>query len=165
MTITETTSARTEQRAVWEYECEPFTVAEGAALDEYDSALDGVRESLAWVREAGDAAQFLRSSVDQDVTEVLAASAEYTAHLNTWYLALDSLIAGLLTCTSERTFYSTAAARCLKAQAAEYHEHRTGFEYAVTVAALGVDNTVMGNYPSPTRSLDLAMHSLSCEAA
>lgn len=49
--------------------------------------------------------------------------------------------------------YCAAVARFLGFAAEDYHRHRHGFEYTVTVWALGV--TVPDTYPAESRSLDL----------
>ncbi|MFV8133208.1 hypothetical protein [Streptomyces syringium] len=49
--------------------------------------------------------------------------------------------------------YSPAVSRFLRAAAADYHRHRQGFEYAVTVWALGLQAPV--SYPPESRHIDL----------
>ncbi|MFK0142641.1 hypothetical protein [Streptomyces murinus] len=49
--------------------------------------------------------------------------------------------------------YAGAVARFLAFSAEDYHRHRHGYEYAVTVWALGLQ--APGNYPPDSRDLDL----------
>ncbi|MEU9495872.1 hypothetical protein AB0D73_29345 [Streptomyces sp. NPDC048215] len=139
-----------------EFDTAPFTVAELDAIHRYRAATAGIPDSfdgfdlehLHWhVSEFGAARtrQMLRSQATT---------------LNAWYLAVDAALGDLLTCTTEATRYSTAAGRFLRQESAAYHRARQDFEHTVTVWSLGLNTRPEGDYPLPTRTLNLPMQSL-----
>lgn len=141
----------------FEYDTEPFTTSELAAIMDYRKAIDGIPDAIT---------ETDRPALDT-VTQAFGAeafrslAADHCDALNTWYLALDQALAELLTCTTESTTYSTAAARFLKASAEEYHQARCHFEHTVTVFLLARDTSPLtGNYPPLTDRLNLGMQTL-----
>ncbi|MFJ2225576.1 hypothetical protein ACIOFY_36740 [Streptomyces anulatus] len=140
-----------------EFETAPFTAAELNAIMRY-------REATAGVPDCFDC--FDLKHVHWHVSEfgrpqtaaMLRSQAEL---LNTWYLAIDSALGGLLTCTAEASRYSTAAARFLRQESDSYHRTRQNFEHTVTIWTLGLNTrAAQATYPPPTRSLNLPMQSL-----
>jgi hypothetical protein len=144
----------------FEFETAPFTPAELAAIMDYRGAIEGIPDSLT---ETGP--DEMRAAATAFGTaggrKLLADQCDA---LTAWYLALDTALAELLTCTTEATRYSTAAARFLKAESTAYHQARHHFEHSVTVFLLDRDTTpLIGNYPPRTNRLNLAMQSLEWE--
>lgn len=141
----------------FEYGTEPFTATELAAIMNYRKAIDGIPETITETDK-----EALGAVATAFGTEAFRSMlSDHGDALNTWYLALDSALAELLTCTSESTRYSTAAARFLKATADEYHQARHHFEHTVTVFLLDRDTSPLtGNYPPATSTLNLPMQSL-----
>lgn len=144
----------------FELDTEPFTPAELTAIMGYRAAIEGIADAI----------------METTPAEIKAAGAVFGADgarklladhgdaLNSWYYALDAALAELLTCTTEATRYSTAAARFLQAESAAYHSARQQFEHTVTVFLLGRDTSPLtGNYPPRTTGLNLAMQSLERE--
>jgi hypothetical protein len=151
----------TRELTHYEYDTAPFTPGETQGISRFEAA---VYETA--IHDCFD--QFDADSIRDHTAEFgeLAARSflkELAGYLNQWHLAVDGLIGDLLTCTSEYSRYSTAAARYLKDKAEEYHHVRQDFEYAVTVWTLGLDPAPMGNYAPATRGLDLGMQALSYE--
>ncbi|WP_433860185.1 hypothetical protein [Streptomyces kronopolitis] len=101
----------------FEYDTKPFTTTELAAIMDYRKAIDGIPEAITETDRA--ALDTVTKAFGSEAFRSLAA--DHCDALNTWYLALDQALAELLTCTTESTTYSTAAARFLKAAAEEYH--------------------------------------------
>ncbi|MGW0757135.1 hypothetical protein ACWD1Y_11705 [Streptomyces sp. NPDC002814] len=136
-----------------EFDTEPFTQSELTAIFDYRKAIDGIGDALT----ESTAKEFTALGVTFGPKAVKSHLNDLADCLNTWYLALDQALAELLTCTSEATRYSTAAARFLTAEANAYHQARQAFEHAVTVSLLGRDTRPLeGNYPPFTTSLNLA---------
>ncbi|MGW0562906.1 hypothetical protein ACWDZ4_20360 [Streptomyces sp. NPDC003016] len=141
----------------YEYDTEPFTATELAAIMDYRNAIDGIPDAITET----DGAALGAVSQAFGVEAFRSLLSDHADALNTWYLALDSALGSLLTCTSEVTTYSTAAARFLKAAADEYHQARQHFEYTVTVFILGRDTSPLtGDYPPATCTLNLGMQGL-----
>ncbi|MET9528221.1 hypothetical protein [Streptomyces coeruleorubidus] len=141
----------------FEFETEPFTQSELAAIFDYRKAIEGIGDSLAEI----EPKQFAALGATFGSPAVQSHLSDLADCLNTWYLALDQALAELLTCTSDATRYSTAAARFLEAEAKAYHQARQGFEHAVTVFLLSRDTRPLeGNYPPLTTSLNLAQQTL-----
>ncbi|MEU1221352.1 hypothetical protein [Streptomyces microflavus] len=137
----------------FEYDTDPFTQAELQAIMAYRAEVDGIPDTL-----DGLTAEELKQG-SALLTRTLLT--ECAGCLNHWYLALDTALADLLTCTTEVTRYSTAAARFLRAESTAYHRTRQRFEYATTVFLLDLDTRpAEGNYPRETNTLNLAMQSL-----
>ncbi|MER7937900.1 MULTISPECIES: hypothetical protein [unclassified Streptomyces] len=140
----------------FEYETEPFTAVELEAIFDFRKATEGFRDSL----EPYEPKELVALGAAYGAKGVQSLISDHANCLNSWYLALDTLLASLLTCTAESTHYSTAAGRYLKAEASAYHHARQTFEHAVTVFLLGRQTGPLGNYPPPTNSLNLAMQCL-----
>jgi hypothetical protein len=150
----------TAERTHYEYDTDPFTPAERHGIDRFETAVE-----TSGIRDCFDG--FDADSIRDHATEFGELGArsllrEYAGYLKEWYLAVDGLIGDMLTCTSEYSRYSTAAARYLRDKAADYHRTRQDFEYAVTVWTLGLDPSPLGDYPLPTRELSLGMQGLTC---
>lgn len=150
----------TDQRTHYEYDTDPFTPAERHGIDRFETAVDtsGIRDCF-----DGFDADSIRDHA-KEFGELGARSLlrEYADYFKQWYLAVDGLIGDMLTCTSEYSRYSTAAARYLRDKTGDYHRTRQDFEYAVTVWTLGLDASPLGDYPPATRMLDLGMQELTC---
>ncbi|MFG2408787.1 hypothetical protein ACGFR8_31475 [Streptomyces brevispora] len=139
-----------------EFETVPFTVGELDAIARYRELSAGIPDSfygfdldhVHW-----HVSEFGRSQTS-------AMLREHACMLNTWYLAVDAVLGDLLTCTEQSSTYSTAAARFLRTESDTYHRVRQDFEHTVTVWSLGLDTRPTGNYPLPTRTLNLPMQSL-----
>lgn len=149
------------ERTHYEYDTDPFTPGERSGIARFEQAVE-----TSGIRDCFD--QFDADAIRHHAGEYGEPAArdllrEFARYLNDWYLAVDGLIGDMLTCTSEATYYSTAAARYLRAKTAEYHQTRQDFEYAVTVWTLGLDPAPLGNYPSATRNLSLGMQALTTE--
>lgn len=137
-----------------------FTSHEQAAADEFEKS-----EAVA-VRECFDcfdleSIQSFSAEFGEDACRAMLK--EHAGMLNEWYFQVDRLLGDALTCTSESTSYSRQAIEYVSAQVDAFHRARQGFEYAVTSWTLGLDISPMGNYPPPTRSLNLPMQSLTAE--
>ncbi|MFD8822098.1 hypothetical protein ACFV1C_07040 [Streptomyces sp. NPDC059605] len=144
-----------------QYNVRPFTDTEIDALEEYDDKL-----ALPPYFE-------LENLLDGN-TDPADAMRERAEELTRWHQALTELLADprlrnvnyddpatsiRLTSTEDsRSPYSPAVRRFLKAAAADYHRHRHGFEYAVTVWALGLK--APESYPPESRHLDLSNRAL-----
>jgi hypothetical protein len=137
---------------------DPFTEAELTAIAEYRDAINGIRDMV-----EGTQPRDLKSSLGAGLEAPGARHllTHLANGLNTWYLALDTALADLLTCTTESTTYSVAAKRFLGSESGAYHQARQEFEYAVTVFALGLPTGPTGNYPPLTVALNLPMQSLA----
>ncbi|MFD9248424.1 hypothetical protein [Streptomyces bottropensis] len=141
----------------FEFETKPFTASELTAIFDYRKAIDGIGDALTEI----EPKEFTVLGVAFGSEGVQNHLNDLADCLNKWYLALDQALAELLTCTSEVTRYSTAAARFLTAEANRYHQARQSFEHAVTVFLLGRDTRpLLGNYPPATNSLNLAQQTL-----
>ncbi|MFI9052422.1 hypothetical protein [Streptomyces sp. NPDC053427] len=140
----------------FEFETDPFTAAELAAITGYRKAISGISDLL----EGIEPKDLIRLGPGLDATGVRYLLAQMADGLNTWYLALDQALAEMLTCTAESSRYSRAATRFLKFESAVYHQTRQAFEHAVTVFLLGRDTRPTGNYPPATITLNLPMQTL-----
>ncbi|MEU1134764.1 hypothetical protein ABZ383_33745 [Streptomyces sp. NPDC005900] len=144
-----------------QYNVRPFTHAELDALEEYDDKLTLL-------------AHFDLETLLEQTTDPAAAMRERAEELTRWHQAFtdllvdprlrnmnydDSATSIRLTPTADSDSpYSPAVRRFLKAAAADYHRHRHGFEYAVTVWALQLQ--VPESYPPESRHLDLDRRAL-----
>ncbi|MBM9510006.1 hypothetical protein [Actinacidiphila acididurans] len=145
-----------------EFETAPLTTGELAAIHAYEAAVagSGIRDcfdcfDVASVRDH-------ETEFGQDATRIMLR--EYARYLNTWYLALDTLLGDGLTCTTQATRYSTAMIRYITAAADDYHRTRQDFEHTVTTWTLALlTGGADADYPPPTRSLNLPMQILSDE--
>ncbi|MFJ5143016.1 hypothetical protein [Streptomyces sp. NPDC088707] len=139
-----------------EYDTEPFTAGELAAILNYRKAIEGFEDTFSET-EAQDfttVGVFGTAAVQDHLSDLANC-------LNSWFEALDAALAEMLTCTAEVTRYSTAASRFLKAETQTYHESRQRFEHAVTVFLLGRDTApLLGNYPRFTTTLNLGQQCL-----
>jgi hypothetical protein len=143
-----------------EFDTEPFTATELAAIMDYRTTTEGIADAIMETTpaEMGAAAKAFGPTAARNLLD------DHCDALNTWFLALDQALAEMLTCTTESTTYSTAAARFLKAEAAAYHRARQHFEHTTTVFLLSRDTTPLaGNYPRFTSSLNLPMQCLEGE--
>lgn len=147
---------------IYEQGTESFTSAEMHAIFDFESAVTngGLRDcfdssSRDLIRE------HQREHGERLTRDMLR---EYAKMLNLWYLALDQLLADILTCTDEVTRYSTAARRYIATAASDYHRTRQDFEHAVTAWSLGLlTEGVNADYPPATRSVDYTMQALTGE--
>lgn len=140
----------------FEFDTDPFTEAELAAIAEYRKASEGIYDALSGIRPE----DYIPLGAGLDATGVRYLLATSADSLQRWYLALDQALAELLTCTTESTRYSTAASRFLKSESAKYHQTRQSFEYAVTVFLLGRHTGPNGDYPPATVTVNLPMQTL-----
>ena len=151
----------TVERTHYEHDTDPFTPGERHGINRFEAAVE-----TSGIRDCFD--QFDADSIRHHAAEFGELGArsllrEYAAYLKQWHLALDGLLGDMLTCTSEYSRYSTAAARYLRDKASDYHRTRQDFEYAVTVWTLDLDPSPCGDYPPATRGLDLGMQELTAE--
>ncbi|MDQ0809769.1 hypothetical protein QFZ63_001483 [Streptomyces sp. B3I7] len=147
---------------LYEFETEAFTPGETRAIFDFEAAVHG-----SGLRDCFDTfdvehARWHETEFGQDATRDMLR--EHARMLNTWYLALDSLLGDILTCTSEVTKYSTAAARYVRSAADDYHRTRQRFEHVTTEWSLALlTGGADADYPPPTRTVNLPMQSLSDE--
>ncbi|MEV0487261.1 hypothetical protein AB0I69_42515 [Streptomyces sp. NPDC050508] len=145
-----------ETLSQFEFETDPFTAAELAAIATYRKVSEGIYDDL-----GGIAPQdLIPLGAGLEATGVRFLLADSADRLNKWYLALDQALAELLTCSTESTRYSVAASRFLKSESGKYHQTRQSFEYAVTVFLLGRHTGPTGDYPPATVTVSLTMQSL-----
>ncbi|MFI5987646.1 hypothetical protein ACIBEA_43160 [Streptomyces sp. NPDC051555] len=154
----------TSDMALATYQTAGFTPTELDAIDEYREQIEHLG-----LRPYFDLDELLAESGSAEVRET--ALHQRAEKLNRWH----GLLATLLTdprLENERrrgtpgpSFdprgegpYCAAVAYCLRTAAEDYHRHRQGFEYAVTVRALG--EQVSDGYPAESRHLDLRARSL-----
>ncbi|WP_330335611.1 hypothetical protein OHS33_38920 (plasmid) [Streptomyces sp. NBC_00536] len=142
--------------AVHEYETQQFTPAELEAIARYREATAGIPDTF----DGFDLAHVHWHVSEFGPTQTYPMIRSLATTLGNWYLALDAAIGDLLTCTTESSTYSTAAARFLKAESETYHQVRQDFEHTVTVWSLGLDTSATGDYPPATRTLNLPGQSL-----
>ncbi|MFD7552482.1 hypothetical protein [Streptomyces sp. NPDC059816] len=144
-----------------QYNVRAFTQPEIDAIEEYDFQVPLLGHF--------DVETLLEDT--DDITGVFRNRAE---ELNCWYQALTKLLADprlrnvnyddpetstRVTSTEDsRSPYSPAVRRFLTGAAGDYHRHRHGYEYAVTVWALGLRAPT--DYPPETRHLHLAAQEL-----
>lgn len=151
-----TDAATYDELAHHEFETTPFTAMERETLVRYKEETAGIPDSF----ESFDVEHLHYHVSEYGLSATTMMLRQQADALNTWYLALDSALGGLLLCTSESSTYSTAAARFLRQEGGTYHQTRQDFEHAVTVWTLGRNTRPMGDYPPITRTLNLAMQSL-----
>ncbi|MGW3627799.1 hypothetical protein [Streptomyces sp. NPDC000880] len=145
-----------DELAAHEFETDLFTVTELDGIARYREETAGIPDSF----DCFDLAHVHWHVSEFGTEQTYAMLRSQATSLGAWHLALDSALGSLLTCTSESSTYSTAAGRFLKAESDTYHRTRQDFEHTVTVWSLGLDTSAMGNYPLPTRTLNLATQSL-----
>ncbi|MET7713770.1 hypothetical protein [Streptomyces sp. NPDC005407] len=147
---------------LYEQDTAPFTTGETRAIFDYEAAVHG-----SGLRDCFDAftiehVRWHETEFGQDATRDMLR--EHGKMLNAWYLAMDGLLGDILTCTSDVTRYSTAAARYVKAAAADYHQTRQDFEHVTTVWALALlTGGADADYPPPTRTVNYPMQTLTTE--
>lgn len=147
---------------IYEHDTEAFTPAETRAIFDYEAAVHG-----SGLRDCFDSftiehVRWHETEFGQDMTRDMLR--EHAQMLNRWYLAVDSLLGDILTCTSEATRYSTAAARYIKAAADDYHQTRQNFEHVTTIWSLALlTGGADADYPPPTRAVNYPMQTLTTE--
>ncbi|MEU5498004.1 hypothetical protein [Streptomyces griseofuscus] len=133
-----------------QYNVTPFTGPEIDAIEEYDDQVT--------LRAHFDLDTLL-ADVDGDTEDAFRRRAE---ELTRWHDALARLLTDPRLKTpgggDDQEPYSPAVRRFLKFAADDYHRHRQGYEYAVTVWALGLQAPT--GYPPETRHLKLASREL-----
>ncbi|WP_093803908.1 hypothetical protein [Streptomyces sp. Wb2n-11] len=147
---------------IYEYDTEAFTPGETRAIFDYEAAVQssGLRDCFASL--TIEHIRWHETEYGQDTTRDMLR--EHAGMLNSWYLAVDSLLGDILTCTSEVTRYSTAAARYVKAAAADYHQTRQNFEHATTAWSLALlTGGADADYPPATRAVNFPMQALTTE--
>jgi hypothetical protein len=145
-----------------EFETTPFTPGELVAVHAYEAAVNGSGLRDCFDSFDAEHVRWHETEFGQDVTRDMLRA--HALMLHQWYEALDSLLGDMLTCTSEFTRYSTAAARYVKSATAEYHQTRQDFEHTVTVWTLALlAGGADGDYPPPTRGLSLGQQTLTTE--
>ncbi|WP_329046717.1 hypothetical protein [Streptomyces sp. NBC_01422] len=144
-----------------QYNVRPFTDAEIDAVEEYDDQVPLP-------------AHFDLETLLADTDDTAGAFRQRAEELTRWHQALTKLLADprlrnvnyddpetstRVTSTEDsRSPYSPAVRRFLRSAAGDYHRHRHGYEYAVTVWALGLQAPT--SYPPETRHLHLATRKL-----
>jgi hypothetical protein len=132
-----------------QYNVRPFTHPEIDAVEEYDDHVTLLAhfdlETLLADVDADDTADAFRRRAEE---------------LTRWHDALNRLLTDprLKNTGDDEEPYSPAVRRFLKFAAGDYHRHRQGYEYAVTVWALGLQAPT--GYPPETRHLNLANREL-----
>nr|CAI60004.1 putative recombination protein [Streptomyces tenjimariensis] len=130
-----------------QYNVRAFTAPEIDAIEEYDDQVPFP-------------AYFELETLLADTDDTAGAFRQRAEELTRWHDALNRLLTDTRlknTCDDEEP-YSPAVRRFLKGAAGDYHRHRHGYEYAVTVWALGLQAPT--GYPPETRSLNLANREL-----
>jgi hypothetical protein len=147
--------------ALCQYNVIPFTGPEIDAIEEYDAQihLSAYFELETLTTISDDAASAFRRRAEeltrwhQTLTKLLTDPRLRNVNYD------DPETSTQVTSTEDsRSPYSPAVRRYLKGAAGDYHRHRHGYEYAVTVWALGLHAPT--NYPPETRHLDLARREL-----
>ncbi|MET8822626.1 hypothetical protein [Streptomyces rochei] len=130
-----------------QYNVRPFTAAEIDAIEEYDDHVPAP-------------AYFELETLLADTDDTASAFRQRAEELTRWHDALNRLLTDprLKNFGDAEEPYSPAVRRFLKGAAGDYHRHRHGYEYAVTVWALGLQAPT--SYPPETRSLNLANREL-----
>lgn len=147
---------------LYEHNTEAFTPAETRAIFDFAAVVhnSGLRDCFDSF--TVEHVRWHETEFGEDVTRSMLR--EHAGMLNTWYLAIDSLLGDILTCTSEATRYSTAAARYVRAAADEYHRTRQNFEHVTTIWSLALlAGGADADYPRATRSVNLPMQTLTDE--
>lgn len=147
---------------VYEHDTDALTSGETRAIFEYEVAVQNSGLRCCFDTFIVEHVRWHEMEFGLEVTRDMLR--EHAGMLNTWYLALDQLLGDILTCTSEVTRYSTAAARYIKAAADDYHRVRQNFEYVVTTWSLALlADGVDADYPPPTRTVNYPMQTLTAE--
>jgi hypothetical protein len=147
---------------VYEHDTEAFTPGETRAIFEYEASIHNSGLRCCFNTFDVEHVRWHETEFGQDSTRDMLR--EHAGMLNTWYLALDRLLGDILTCTSEATRYSTAAARYIKAAADDYHRSRQNFEHVTTVWTLALlTGGADADYPPPTRAVNYPMQTLTDE--
>ncbi|TGG78492.1 hypothetical protein [Streptomyces albus] len=130
-----------------QYNVRAFTGPEIDAIEEYDDQVP-------------DPVYFELETLLADTDDTAGAFRQRAEELTRWHDALTRLLTDprLKNTGDDDEPYSPAVRRFLKGTAADYHRHRHGYEYAVTVWALGLQAPT--SYPPETRSLHLARREL-----
>jgi hypothetical protein len=146
----------------YEQDTAAFTAGETRAIFEYEAAVQnsGLRDCFDTF--TVEHVRWHETEFGQDTTRDMLR--EHASLLNTWYLAIDQLLGDILTCTSEVTRYSTAAARYIKAAADDYHQTRQNFEHVTTAWTLALlTGGADADYPPRTRAVNYPMQTLTDE--
>jgi hypothetical protein len=147
---------------VYEHKTDPFTPAETHAIWKYQGPVHGSGLRDCFDLFTIEHIRWHETEFGQDATRDMLR--EHAKMLNTWYLAIDALLGDILTCTSEVTRYSTAAARFIKAATDDYHRTRQDFEHVTTIWTLALlTGGADADYPPPTRAVDYPMQTLTTE--
>jgi hypothetical protein len=147
---------------LYEQDTEAFTAAETRAVFDYEAAVTGSGLRDCFDSFTAESVRGIETDFGQEATRDMLR--QYAGMLNTWYLAIDRLLGDILTCTSEVTRYSTAAARYVQAAADDYHRTRQAFEHTVTVWTLALlAGGPDADYPPSTRAVNLPMQTLTDE--
>lgn len=130
-----------------QYNVRAFTDSEIDAIEEYDDQVPVP-------------AYFELETLLANTDDTAGAFRQRAEELTRWNDALNRLLTDprLKNTGDDEEPYSPAVRRFLKGAAGDYHRHRHGYEYAVTVWALGLQ--VPTSYPPETRSLNLANREL-----
>lgn len=144
-----------------QYNVRPFTHPEVDAIEEYDDQVTLL-------------AHFDLETLLDGTDDIAGAFRRRAEELTCWHRAFTVLLvdprlrnvnyddpetSSRLTWTEDSgSPYSPAVRRFLKGAAGDYHRHRHGYEYAVTVWALGLQ--VPDGYPPETRHLNLSHREL-----
>lgn len=145
-----------------QYNVRPFTQPEVEAIEEYDDqvSLAGYFELAPLLDGANNVADAFRCRAEelagwyQALTALLVDPRLRNAHYD------DPEASVRVTSTADsRSPYSPAVRRFLRDAAGCYHRHRHGYEYAVTVWALGL--RLPAGYVPETRNLDLLARELT----
>ncbi|MGV9895812.1 hypothetical protein [Streptomyces tendae] len=133
--------------SICQYNVRPLTHPEIDAIEEYDDQVPFP-------------AYFELEALLADTDDIAGAFRRRAEELTRWHDALTRLLTDprLKNTSDDEEPYSPAVRRFLKGAAGDYHRHRHGFEYAVTVWALGLQAPT--GYPPETRSLHLANREL-----
>lgn len=147
---------------IYEQDAEVFTAGELVAIHEFSSAV--YESGLYDCFDSFDLRGMRSHEAEFGHDATLDMLRGYGGMLNTWYLAIDTLMSDILTCTSEFTRYSKAATRFIGVTVDEYHRTRQEFEHNVTVWSLAfLSEGADANYPPATRSVNYPMQCLSDE--
>lgn len=130
-----------------QYNVRAFTNSEIDAIEEYDDQVPVP-------------AYFELETLLADIDDTAGAFRQRAEALTRWHDGLNRLLTDprLKNTGDDEEPYSPAVRRFLKGAAGDYHRHRHGYEYAVTVWALGLQAPT--SYPPETRSLNLANREL-----
>ncbi|MFK8851115.1 hypothetical protein [Streptomyces sp. Ac-502] len=130
-----------------QYNVRAFTNPEVDAIEEYDDQVPVP-------------APFELETLLADTDDTAGAFRKRAEELTRWHDALTRLLTDprLKNTGDDEEPYSPAVRRFLKGAAGDYHRHRHGYEYAVTVWALGLQAPT--SYPPETRHLHLATREL-----